>query len=235
MAAAFSGVLLLGSTAAWAGELLVGVEPLPVDDAGKVTKEGKAKAVSEIESSVPGDEVWMLYIWAKIDNPAEGPIYLEFYRNHEGKQLMAHRVDYDEYEGDPYISMDVEITRNDGFRIGDAFEVAFVQNVGGKDVKKAKGKIKLLASSKPAPAPEEAEGEGEEEVDPNEAKEIGEAPSGGDEGGGPPPVEGGDKKGCTVGGVAPAPWLLLLGGVGLSRARRRSPSRERSRSRARPR
>ena len=218
MMVACGGALVLGSTAAWAGELLVGAEPLPTDDAGKVTKEGKGKAVAEIESSIPGDEAWTLYIWAKIDNPAEGPIYLEFYRDYEGKkQLLAHRVDYEEYAGDPYISMDVEITRSEGFRTGESIDIAFVQNVGGKDVKKAKGSVKLLASSKPAPAPEE--GDKEDEVDPNEAKEIASPTPEGGEGEGPPAVEGGDKKGCTLGGVAPAPWLLLLGLVGLRRRR----------------
>jgi hypothetical protein len=204
MAAALCGVLL-GSSTAWAGELLVGAEPIEVGDDGNITKAAKGKAVAELESSVPGDEAWTLYIWAKIDNPAVGPIYLEFYRNHDGRELMAHRVGYEEYEGDKFISMDVEITRTEGFRSGETLDVAFVQHVGGKDVKKAKGKITLLKSSKPMPKAEEAAPE-EEEKDPNEAKEIAETPASESE---PPAVESGDKKGCTLGGVAMSPWLLL--------------------------
>jgi hypothetical protein len=207
MAAALCGVLL-GSSTAWAGELLVGAEPLPVGDDGNITKDAKGKAVAEIESSVPGDEAWTLYIWAKIDNPAIGPIYLEFYRRHDGRELMAHRVPYEEYDGGKFLRMDVEITRNDGFKSGETLDVAFVQNVGGKDVKKAKGKITLLKSSKPMPKGEEADEDEdeEEEVDPNEAKEIAETPP---EESTPPEVESGDKKGCTVGGIAMSPWLLL--------------------------
>jgi hypothetical protein len=212
---------LLGSATAWAGELVVGAEPLEVDGSGKLTKAGREKAVTKIESSVPGDEVWSLFLWAKIDNPAVGPLYLEFYRNYQGKQLMAHRVEFAEYAGDKFVSMDVEISRSEGFRAGETVDVAFVQNVGGRDVKKAKGKLELLASSKPAPKPEKeaaGEEEEEEEKDPNEAREIASDPAG-DPSSEPPPVESGDKKGCTVGGSAPPLSWALLGLVALRRRR----------------
>jgi hypothetical protein len=225
--AVFMAVLLAGGTA-WAGEVLVGVEPFEVDDAGNITKAAREKAIKEIESSVPGDEIWRLHLWAKLDKPAEGPLYLEFYRDKDGKKLMAHRVEIETFDGNKFFSMDVEISRTEGsFRIGEELEVAFVQLVGGKDAKKASGKIRLIASSKPVPT-KPADGGGNVDRDREADEAISDAETKSDtpssesssSSEAPPPVESGDKKGCTIAAPAPAPWLALLGLVAIRRRRR---------------
>ncbi|HWB76095.1 MAG TPA: hypothetical protein VG755_14095 [Nannocystaceae bacterium] len=198
------------------GELLVGADALAVDDAGKITADGKAKAVSELEESAPGGEAWTLHLWAKIDKGVEGPMYVEFHRDHGGERLLAHRVELD-FDGGQYLAQDVDISRSQGFRIGDTIEVSCVQIIGGKDITKAKGKLKLVASSKPPP--KEAPGEAKEEVDPNEASEIASTPSAGPDGGAPPKVESGDKKGCSIAGASTMPWLWLLGIAAIRRRR----------------
>jgi hypothetical protein len=214
----FATTFVMVAVLAAPGELLVGSEPLPVDDSGKLTADGKAKALTKIEASEPGEEVWTLHLWAKIDKGAEGPLYLEFHREHKGERLLAHRVEYDDYGGEPYTSREVEISRSQGFRIGDTIDLTLIQIVGGKDVAKAKGKVELAASSKPAPAAKD-DAPGQDEVDPNEAREIGSTPDA--NAGGPPPVEAG-KKGCAIGEPSPV-WLLLgLVLVNRGRARRRA-------------
>lgn len=198
------------------GELLVGSEPLPVDDAGKITADGKSKAVAELEESAPGEEAWTLHLWAKIDKGVAGPMYVEFHRDHGGERLLAHRVEL-EFDGGQYLAQDVDISRSQGFRIGDTIEVTCVQIIGGKDITKAKGKLKLVASSKPPP--KETPGEAQEEVDPNEAREISSAPSEAPASAGPPKVESGDKKGCSIAGASTMPWLWLLGIAAIRRRR----------------
>ena len=230
MAAALGGVLLLGSGAAWAGELKIGAEPHELDDKGKLTKDARAKAVTELESSVPGDELWSLFLWAKIDNGADGPLYLEFYREYQGKTLMAHRMEYDGYGGERYITMDVEIGRSEGFRTGETITIAFVQNMGAKDVKKAKATVKLLASSKkpePPPSGDDDGGDGpvEGETDALAGEDEPDPPDADPE---PPPIEPTKKKGCTIGTAVPPLWLLL-GIIGMARGRRFSPGERTSR------
>lgn len=213
------GIGLLTSTLAWAGDLKIGKEPLETDDKGKLTKAGQAAAVTEIEAE-PGNEAWRLHLWAQIDKPAEGPLYVEFYRQREGKELVAHRHEIADYAGDKYVSVDLEIDRSEGFRAGETVDLAFVQNVGGRDAKKAKAKVTLAASSAPEPAPEPEEPEEpeapEEPAAPEPAaSEPAAAPAG------PPPVEPADKKGCRAGATTPASWAvwaLVLAGVPRRRA-----------------
>ena len=208
---------------AWAGEAKVGAEPLDTDGSGKLTKAGQAAAVSEIEAQ-PGDDLWVLHLWAKIDNGAEGPLYIEIGKNRDGRRLVSKRESIDDYAADKYVSATVELERADGFKPDQLIEVAFVQNVGGKDAIKAKVDVTLKASSAPPPKAEEPEEEEPEDEDEAEAEDEDEeaTPAPEPTPAAPPPVESGDKKGCTVTGHAPTPGaaLLLLGLVALRRRRR---------------
>lgn len=213
------GIGLLTSSLAWAGDLKIGKEPLDTDDDGKLTKAGQAAAVTEIEAE-PGNEAWRLHLWAQIDKPAEGPLYVELYRQREGKELVAHRHEIADYAGDKYVSVDLEIDRSEGFRAGETVDLAFVQNVGGRDAKKARAKVTLVASSAPEPAPEPEEPEEPEEPDAPEAPDDAPDPSAPQPAAapdGPPPVEPTDKKGCRAGATTPpvswAVWALALAGV----------------------
>ena len=211
------GLGLLASGPAWAGDLKIGKEPLETDDSGKLTKAGQAAAVTEIEAE-PGNDAWMLHLWAQIDKPAEGPLYVEFYRQREGKELVAHRHEIADYAGDKFVSVDLEIDRSEGFRPGETVDLAFVQNVGGKDVKKAKAKVTLEASSAPeptpAPEPEEPEEEPTDDAPEGDGSAAAPEPAAPAE---PPPVESGDKKGCRAGATTPpaawAVWALALAAV----------------------
>lgn len=200
-AVAALGSVLLASAPVRAGDLKVGAQALETDDDGKLTKAAASAAVTELEAE-PGDEAWVLHLWGKVDKPAVGPLYVELYRDRDGKMLVAHRHEIADYEGDPYLSLELEIGRDEGFRPGDKIEIAFVQNVGGKDVKKSKGKLTLAKSSAPPPRDEpEPEPEDEEapEDDPAEADTPAPTPDA------PPPVAPAADKGCTIG--APASTL----------------------------
>ncbi len=225
--AAVASAMLWTSSPAWAGEAKVGAEPLDTDGSGKLTKAGQAAAVSEIEAQ-PGDEVWVLHLWAKIDNGADGPLYIEIGKNRDGRRLVSKRESIDDYAADKYVSATVELDRSDGFKPDQVVEVAFVQNMGGKDAIKATVEVTLKASSAPPPAaetpePEEEDEDGEDEDDDGEDKDDDATPSPEPTPATPPPVESGDKKGCTVGGHAPTPsaalLLLCLGAVATRRRR----------------
>lgn len=202
---------LLASGLAWAGDLKIGKDPLETDDAGKLTKAGQSAAVTEIEAA-PGNEEWTLHLWAQIDKPAEGPLYVEFYRKRDGKELVAHRHEIADYAGDKYVSVEIVIDRSQGFAPGEMVDLAFVQNVGGRDAKKAKASVALKASTAPEPKDEEpepedelddeqeAEDEGSEAAEPEPAA----APAG------PPAVEPGDKKGCRTGATTPTGWWAVV-------------------------
>ncbi len=203
------GAALLVSPTAMAGELMLGAESLETDGKGKLTKAAREKTITELEAS-PGDESWTLHLWARIDSPAVGPLYLEFYRTRNDKRLVAHRIEFAEYGGDKYLSMDVELFRTDGFKVGETVDMAFVQNVGGRDATKAKAKLTLLASSvQPEPEPDE-----EPESEPEAAAPAPEPTA-------PPPVAPADKKGCRVGDPTGVPWLMVLPLWGLAMLRRR--------------
>jgi MYXO-CTERM domain-containing protein len=214
------GSLLLASAPAWAGEVKVGFEPLDTDDSGKLTKEAADQAVTTLEAQ-PGNESWMVNLWAKIDNGADGPIYIEFGRVRDGRRLIAAREEIADYAGDKYLSASVEIFRSDGFRPEEVIQVAFVQNIGGKDAIKASTDVTLAASSAPEPkaeAPDEPPPEDDLDGPDEDDAAPAAAPPSPD---GPPPVESGDKKGCTIAGPTPAPaWMLLVALLALPRRRR---------------
>jgi MYXO-CTERM domain-containing protein len=216
-------VVFAGVTPAWAGELLVGAEPLEVDDKGNITKAGRAAAVTSIEA-LPGDTAWVLHLWAKIDKGAVGPMYVEFYRDHEGKKLTAYRDEHAEYTGDKFLSYTVEIPRSRGFRPDETIELAFVQALEKGDIKHAKGKVKLEKSSQPAPASaDDAEPESEEPDDGLEDDDGDEPyaapPPASTE---PPPIEPASKKGCSTSSTIPPLGLTVL--LLFAVARRRRPS-----------
>lgn len=231
-------LVLLLPVKAWAGEVLIGPEPFETDNKGNVTKASRAKAITEVEANADGD-AWTLYIWARIDSPAVGPLYLEFFRERNGKKLTAYREEILDFAGDKYISMDLEIYRSDGFKADETVEMAFLQNVGGKDAKKAVTNITLKPSSAPPPAKAddddddegedegEDDGEGEDEGDDGDDEDDG-ADAAADAGAtappteAPPPVSSGDKKGCSVGSPAGWSWMLLLVVAAWSRRRRLS-------------
>jgi MYXO-CTERM domain-containing protein len=216
------GIGLLASGPAWAGDLKIGKDPLETDGDGKLTKAAQAAAVTEVEAEA-GNEAWVLHLWAQIDNPAQGPLYVEFYRQREGKELVAHRHEIADYAGDKYVSVDVEIDRSEGFRPGETVDLAFVQNVGGKDAKKAKAKVSLLASSVPEPAPEEdaPEEDAPEEDAPEEDDAAASEPEPAAAPAGPPPVEPSETKGCRVGAEpGSAGWWSVLALVLVARTRR---------------
>lgn len=179
-----------------------------------MTKTARDSAVTELEAA-PGDDAWTLHMWAKIDNAADGPLYLEFYRERGGKRLVAHRQEYLEYDGAPYITFELEIWRSDGFRVGETVELAFVQNVGGKDVTKAKTKLTLAASSAPAPK-DDPEPAADEPAEPSQDED---APGAAAEPSAPPPVAP-PSKGCRVGDPTATPSWALLGLLALTRRRR---------------
>jgi hypothetical protein len=208
------------STPAWAGEILVGVEPLEVDDDGKITKAGRSAAVESVEA-LPGDTGWVLHLWGKIDRGAVGPLYIEFYRDHDGRTLTAHREEHDAYGGDKFVSYTVELPQGRGFRAGETVELAFVQALAKGDVKHAKTKVELTRSSQPAPEPMESA----EPDEPDEALEDDVAddasPPAPEPAIEPPPVEPAGKKGCTMGATSPGALALLL----LAAVRRRRAAR----------
>lgn len=231
-------LLLLLPIEAWAGEVLIGPEPFETDNKGNVTKESRTKAITEVEANADGD-AWTLYIWARIDNPAVGPLYLEFFRERNGKKLTAYREEILDFAGDKYISMDLEIYRSDGFKADETVEMAFLQNVGGKDAKKAVTNVTLKPSSAPPPAKADDDDDDEGEGDEGDEEDEGDEGDEDDEDDGdaaadagasapsseaPPPVSSGDKKGCSVGSPAGCSWALLLVVAAWSRRRKLSPT-----------
>jgi hypothetical protein len=201
-------VTLAGVTPAWAGELLVGAEPLEVGDDGNITKAGRSAAVTKLEA-LPGNSAWVLHLWAKVDNGAVGPMYVEFYRHHEGRRLTAYRDEIADYAGGKFVSHTVEIPRTRGFRAGETIELVFTQSLVGKgDVKYVKAKIELEKSSQPDPEPEpEPEPEDEPEDDLEEEASTVPEPEPAPE---PPPIEPASKKGCTLAATTPHAALALL-------------------------
>lgn len=219
------------ASSAYAGELKFGKEPLDVDDNGKLTAAGRKAAVGEL-ANVPGEDAWMLHLWAKIDKGAMGPLYIEFFDQWQGKTLTVHREENSAYGGEKYVSMSFEISGNQGFNKDHTYTVKAVQvSEKGKDLVLATGKLKLTKVAAPESAEDEGSEDGEEEDELTEQDRLDsfapedEAAAGGDEPSTPPPIEpAATKKGCSVdpsqgGGAA---GLAVLFVAGLMSARRRS-------------
>jgi MYXO-CTERM domain-containing protein len=222
--------LALWAGPALAGELKFSHRPLEVDDQGKLTPAASDATSSRVESLADDEETWSLSIWAKLDNPAPGPLYVELHRRHAGQRLLAYSHEEAHFDGSKTTLVSIELTRTMGFRFDDELEVDVVQ-IADDDKKKilAKGKLTLVkgpkASSSPPPASggsggeRGGEDEGEEESDQaaqDEADSFAgpEAPDGGD-GDGPPAIEPGDKKGCRVDGDSSAWALAWIGALGV--------------------
>ena len=223
--------ILIASGSAWAGEVKFSAETLETDDNGNLTKDARAGAKGKVESVAPDEELWQLSVWAKIDKGAQGPLYVEFYREHAGKKLMAYSHEEPDYDGGKYWSMNIELARDMGFRFDDVLSVEVLQ-IGGNDKKKilAKGKLTLAKSTKqPAPvgggggggggSDDVDEGEGEEEVDEQDARDSLAGPEEEEEeeeaepdapAEGPPPVDSESKKGCRVDSSGGLPWALAV-------------------------
>lgn len=223
-----AGVLV--APRAWAGEVKFGAEPLDTDDNGNLTSTGRSAAVKEIKS-LPGEEVWPLHVWAKIDKGAPGPLYVEFYGQIPGskKRYRAWAYEHRGYEGEPFVSLSMELEGNVGFNKGHTYSVEVVQlDDKGKNLKLATGKLTLTyVEGEPEPE-DEGEDEGEDEDDEISAQDELDSLGGGegnDAEAGPPPVDSASsKKGCQIDpglGAAPGVLALLVLGASVTRRRRR--------------
>ena len=213
---------LLAPVSAFAGEVKFGPIPLATDDKGVITADGR-KAASEEIPSQPGEELWPLHLWAKIDKGAPGPLYVEFHgKLADGKRYLAYRHEHGGYEGEKHVSMELELSGNDGFNKGRSYEVEVTQ-VGPKGpIKLATGKITLAFTEAPEGADED-ESEDEDELDEQDAIDSFAGGEGGGGDDGPPAVAPPTKKGCAVDPsrhAAPG-VLVLLALVGLGRSRKR--------------
>jgi MYXO-CTERM domain-containing protein len=227
-ALAFACTLLFSATA-FAAEVKFGAAPLAVDGTGNLTAAGKSATVTELPSA-PGDEEWVLHLWAKLDKGAPGPLYVEFYgKTPDGQPYLAYRHEHSDYEGDKYVSMEIELSGSKGFNKNHTYKVELTQaDTKGKDIKLASGSLKLTWT----PAPKEPEeGKGDEGKAPEESKDSAEQDAldtlvGGEEGSAPPSTEGGgkkNKKGCSIDEAAyGVPGVLVLFALGFAGRRRRS-------------
>lgn len=239
-AARFCSVLVLAGAlmapgAAWAGDVKFGTEPLATDDKGAITAAGRKSATDEIPSE-PGEEIWPLHVWAKLDKGAPGPLYVEFFgKLPDGKKYLAYRHEHGGYEGEKYVSMELDLLGNQGFNKGRTYNVELTQaGAKGNNIVLARGKI-TLAYTEPEAEPA-GEGEGDADTDGPAQEGDTEAPAdtadqdamdtlaGGEEGNasdqGPPPVK---KKGCAVDPAAhglPGALVLFALGAGIARRRR---------------
>jgi MYXO-CTERM domain-containing protein len=214
------GAVLLAPAYVLAGEVKFGTSPLATDDKGVITGDGRKAATNEIPSE-PGEELWPLHLWAKIDKGAPGPLYVEFHgRLADGKRYLAYRHEHAAYEGEKHVTMELELSGNDGFNKGRSYEVELTQ-VGPKGpIKLATGKISLTFTEAPEGADEDEDEDDEPLEDQDELDTF--AGEQGEAGDGPPPVAPPSKKGCSVDGRGlGGPGLLaLLGLVWLGRRRR---------------
>lgn len=229
-ALALGGGLLLAPTA-FAGDVKFGAQPLDTDDAGKLTDAGRSAAVKQLPS-LPGEEKWPLHLWAQIDKGAPGPLYVEFFDKlpGSGKRYKAWAYEHASYEGEKFVTLEIELEGDVGFNKGHTYTVEVSQlDNKGKNLVLASGQLELVYTEGKKEDEEGEEGgdeEGDEEAD---AQDELDSFAGGEEGNGggeaPPPVTSpGKKKGCSVDpgmGAAPGVLVLLLLGAGIGRRRRR--------------
>ena len=223
--AAFAAPMLT-SVIAYAGEIKFGAQELAVDDKGVITAEGKKAAVSELDN-IPGEDAWQAFVWAKLDNAGEGPLYFEFYQEINGQNSLVFRHEENGFDGAKYFSGEIELQGRIGFNKDRTYTVRAIQvSAKGKDLELAKGKIKLIKSGK-EPPPEEKDDEDDELADQDEHDSLGgdeEEPSTPPPTEAPPPVEP-KKKGCSIdsdafGGFNGALVLFGIAGGLLYRRRR---------------
>ena len=236
-----AGLAVFSSNAS-AGEIKFGegMTALSTDDSGKLTAEGKASAVTELDS-VPGEDAWDMMLWARLDGgAAAGPLYIEFWQridtDLDGKpdqDNLAYRHEDANYDGSRYYLTNILLEENFGFNKGRSYKVKILQvSSSGRDLKLAEGKIKLIDTGRePEPAAGGGSGDGEEAVSEQDAID---SFAGGDEeesdapAAAPPPVEEtpAKKRGFAIGDPTEHPLslglMVLLAGAGLTRRPRRS-------------
>jgi MYXO-CTERM domain-containing protein len=232
--AAFSWMLSLGisvfgvavANEAWAGEVKFGKQPLSTDSQGNITDEGRKASVTQLPSE-PGEEVWILHVWAKIDKGAPGPLYVEIFgKLPDGKPYLAKRHEHSAYEGQKFVTMELELDGNQGFNKNRSYDVEVNQlDQKGKTIKLAAGKIDLTYTEPPKDDEEEGGGEeddGETQTDEQDERDSLAGPDEQGDDGAPPPVAP-TKKGCSVdpGPWGAAPGLVALFGLGAWVTRRR--------------
>jgi len=217
---------LLAPSAAWAGDVKFGAEPLATDDDGNITAEGKASATQTLASE-PGEEVWPFNLWAKIDKGGPGPLYVEFVgKLPDGKKYVTYRYEHADYDAEKFVSLSFELEGNLGFNKGKTYEVKVLQgNVkpDKPDIILATGKITLEYTEPPA---EDDEVDSPDPDDDTSAQDEFDTLSGPDDGAGdeppaegPPPVAP-QKKGCTIGSTDPGlPAVAALFALGFVRRR----------------
>lgn len=226
----------LSSTVAYAGEVKVGATPIEIDEAGKITTKGKSAVVDTLDE-VPGEDRWIAYVHAKLDNPAPGPLYIEFFQELDGNKSSVWRHDENDFAGDKFVYLELELDGRKGFNKNRTYDIKVTQvSPKGKELTLASGKIKLIKSGKKPEAPKEDETSEEDkakaEQDAHDSLGGGDGNDGGGDSGatpagdgpkeGPPPVE--TKKGCSVDADGTA-WngamVLLALGAGFILRRRR--------------
>lgn len=209
---------LLAAPQAFAGDVKFGAKPLETDDSGKLTDAGKSAAVKQLPSN-PGEEVWPLHLWAQIDKGAPGPLYVEFFDKlpGSGKRYKAWAYEHAGYEGEKYVTLDIELEGDVGFNKGHTYTVEISQlDNKGKNLVLASGQLELVyTEGKPEDEEEEGEDEGKDEDGQTEEQDELDSFAGGEEansGEAPPPVTSpGKKKGCSVdSGTDAAPGMLVL-------------------------
>jgi hypothetical protein len=212
------GFGLLAAPRAFAGDVKFGAQPLEIDDSGKITDAGKKAAIKQLPSN-PGEEVWPLHVWAQIDKGAPGPLYVEFFDKlpGSGKRYKAWAYEHATYEGEKYVTLEIELEGDVGFNKGHTYTIEISQlDNKGKNLVLASGQIELVYTEG---KPEDKEDDGEDEEGDDQSEEQDELDSfaGGDEkeggdGEAPPPVTSpGKKKGCSVdSGTGAAPGVLVL-------------------------
>ena len=231
------------STAVLAGEIKVGQDKeLETTDKGALTGAARKAAVTELDN-VPGEDLWVCYLWAQIDRGAEGPLYIEFFQEINGGESIVHRHEETGYDGGKFIKIPIELEGNIGFNKDRNYTIKIVQaNAKGNDIVLGKTKIKLIKSGRKASDDEGDEGgsgggggDAKKKDDLSE-QDIADSLAGPEEAGqkkapdeeetgeeAPPPVE--PKKGCSVTAESPSgfsgPLVLLLAAAGLTFGRRK--------------
>ena len=226
------------SSAAFAGDIKIGQDKeLATTEKGNLTGEGRSAAVSELDN-VPGEDLWVCYLWAQVDRGAEGPLYIEFFQEVNGQESIVHRHEEANYDGGKYINIPIELEGNVGFNKERTYTIKIVQaNAKGKDIVLGKSKIKLVKSGRKPAEPEEGAGGGGDEEDEASAQDIADSLAGPDEEeqteepdaepdtGEEAPPPGEPKKGCSVSADQPTgfsgPLVLLLAAAGLGFGRRK--------------
>lgn len=224
----------LCSTVALAGEVKIGSAPIQLDDKGKITSKD---VIVDTLDEIPGEDLWKAFVYAKLDNPAPGPLYVEFYQELGGEKILVWRHEEPDFQGDKYINVELDLEGGKGFNKNRTYDIKVTQvSAKGKDLTLATGKIKLIKSGKKPEKKPEDEGGEEPKTDPDQDAIDSFAGGDGKDGGGdgssnaggdgskegPPPVE--KKKGCSIdseGNAWNGAMVLLALGAGFILRRRR--------------